>query len=394
MTEIRGTTADGFEEIQEIFENNFAEHGDVGAGFTLYVDGQEVVNLTGGVSDVNGTPYDENTLQLVFSSTKGATAMCAHLLVERGDLDLDAPVSKYWPDFAAHGKDAVPVSWLLSHQSGVIDTTAKLSLEEALHWPTVTAALADSIPHWEPGTQHGYHAITYGWLVGEVVRRVSGKSLGTFFADEFAEPLGLDFWIGLPDEHQARVAPVIPMGATIDGSGSGSDGDSPSNLGELLEAFLGPDNLAGKALTAPGGAFSDEQAWNDPRVRAAEIPGANAVTNAASLARLYAASVSEVDGFRSLSPETVNRAIVPQVEGPDSVLIFPIPFALGFMTHSEMSPFIGGRSFGHYGAGGSVGFADPDRGIAGGFVMNQMQVAIAGDMRTANLLAAVDRLTS
>lgn len=397
MTEIRGTVEPGFEEVRDVFAANFAEHGEVGAGFALYVDGRQVVDLTGGVADADERPYDADTLQMVFSTTKGATAMCAHLLAERGELDLDAPVAEYWPEFGAGDKGHVPVSWLLSHKVGLIDTDRRLTADEAFDWDTVTAALAESTPAWEPGTQHGYHAVTYGWLVGEVVRRVSGRSLGTFFREEFAEPLGLDFWIGLPDEQQARVAPLIPMGggeglpmiASEEGGGSDS---APNGLVEMLNMFLGEGNLAVRALTAPGGALADEQIWNEPRLRAAEIPAANGVTNAPSLARLYASTIGEVDGVRTLSAETVERAIVPQVEGPDSVLIFPIPFALGFMTHSDMSPFLGGRSFGHYGAGGSVGFADPDRGIAGGYVMNQMHFGLAGDPRTAALLGAVDRI--
>jgi CubicO group peptidase (beta-lactamase class C family) len=396
MTEIRGSVEPGFEEVRDAFEANFSDHGEVGAGFALYVEGRQVVDLTGGVADSSGRPYDDRTLQMVFSTTKGATAVCAHLLAQRGDLDLDAPVARYWPEFAQGGKDHVPVSWLLSHKAGLIDTDRRLSLDEALDWDTVTAALAESTPAWEPGTAHGYHAITYGWLVGEVVRRVSGRSLGTFFRQEVAEPLGLEFWIGLPDEHQGRVAPLIPMGGgdhlpmMMSEEGGGSD-DAPAGLIELLDMFLGEGNLAVRALTAPGGALADEQVWNEPRLRAAEIPAANGVTNATSLARMYAALVSEVDGVRLLEEHTVQRAIEPQVEGPDRVLVFPIPFALGFMTHSDMSPFVGGRSFGHYGAGGSVGFADPDRRIAGGYVMNKMHFGLAGDPRTAALLGAVDR---
>lgn len=396
MTEIRGTVEPGFEEVRDAFEANFSDHGEVGAGFALYVEGRQVVDLTGGVADSSGRPYDDRTLQMVFSTTKGATAVCAHLLVQRGELDLDAPVARYWPEFAQGGKDHIPVSWLLSHKAGLIDTDRSLSLDEALDWDSVTAALAESTPVWEPGTAHGYHAITYGWLVGEVVRRVSGRSLGTFFREEVAEPLGLEFWIGLPDEYQDRVAPLIPMGGgdhlpmMMSEEGGGSD-DAPPGLIELLDMFLGEGNLAVRALTAPGGALADEQVWNEPRLRAAEIPAANGVTNARSLARMYAALVSEVDGIRLLEERTVQRAIEPQVEGPDRVLVFPIPFALGFMTHSDMSPFVGGRSFGHYGAGGSVGFADPDRRIAGGYVMNKMHFGLAGDPRTAALLGAVDR---
>ncbi|MEZ5238626.1 MAG: serine hydrolase domain-containing protein [Microthrixaceae bacterium] len=348
-----------------------------------------------------GRPYDGNTLQMVFSTTKGATAMCAHLLAERGELDLHAPVSRYWPEFAAKGKQDIPVAWLLSHRAGLIDTDERLSLEQALDWEAVTSALADSTPAWEPGTAHGYHAITFGWLVGEVVRRVSGMHVGEFFDREFARPLGLEFWIGLPDAEQSRVAPLIPMGVSSPGGehppmmaaeeGDGSD-DAPSGLIEMLEMFLGPDNLASKALTAPGGAFAQESVWNEPRVRAAQIPAANGVTNAPSLARLYAATVGEVDGVRTLDARTVRDATEVQVEGPDSVLVFPIPFTLGFMKHSEMSPFVGGHSFGHFGAGGSVGFADPDRRLAGGYVMNKMHFGLAGDPRTAALLGALDEL--
>ncbi len=397
MADIRGTTADGFEELRDVFEQNFTDHGEVGAGFALRVDGEQVVDLTGGVADSSGTPYDDETLQLIFSSTKGATAMCAHLLVERGELDLHAPVTEYWPEFAAKGKEQVPVSWLLCHKSGLIDTDARMTLAEALDWETVTSALAESTPAWEPGTQHGYHAVTYGWLVGEVVRRVSGQSLGAFFSKEFAEPLGLDFWIGLPEEQQHRVAPLIPMGGgdhapmMMAEEGDGSD-DAPGGLLAMLESLLGPDNLIGRALAAPGGAFAAEHVWNEPELRAAEVPAANGVTNARSLAKLYASTVGEVDGIRTLNDETVSRAIEVQVEGPDSVLMFAIPFGLGFMTHSDFSPLLGGRSFGHFGAGGSVGFADPDRRIAGGYVMNKMHFGLAGDPRTAALLECVDRL--
>jgi CubicO group peptidase (beta-lactamase class C family) len=396
VTEIRGSVESGFERVRDAFEANFAQHGEVGASVCVYVEGRQVVDLTGGVR-TDGSPYDESTLQLVFSSTKGATAACAHLLAQRGELDLHAPVSTYWPEFAAKGKGDVPVSWLLSHKVGLPDTEARLSYEQMLDWDTVASALADSAPLWEPGTQHGYHAVTYGWLVGEVVRRVSGQSLGEFFASEIAGPLGLDFWIGLPPEQADRVSQLIPMAppeglpmmAAEEGVGGG-DGSAPKGLIEMLDMLLGPGNLAGRALAAPGGAAADQDVWNDPRTWAAEIPAANGITNARGLARMYAALVGEVDGVRLLDEATLNAAIEPQVEGPDAVLVFPIPFALGFMRDSNMSPMLGGRSFGHYGAGGSAGLADPDRRISVGYAMNQMHFGLAGDPRTAALLAAVD----
>jgi len=398
MSEIRGTVEAGYEPVREAFERNFVENGDIGAGFCLYVDGAKVVDLTGGVRDTDGTAYDDTTLQLVFSSTKGVTATCAHLLAQRGELDLDAPVADYWPEFSAAGKADIPVRWLLSHQAGLVDVDRAMTVEEALDWTTICDALADSPPLWEPGTGYGYHAVTYGWLVGEVVRRVAGVDFGEFVRREISEPLGLDLWVGLPDDEQHRVSPLINSGMpglpTPEPAGDAdSRTDAPSLVG-MLDMLLGEGNLLGRALTAPGGAFTDDQVWNEARVRSAQIPAANGVTNAASLARMYAALVSEVDGVRLLDADTLERAIAPQVSGPSTVPLLDIPFALGFMTHSPLSPLLDGRSFGHYGAGGSLGFADPDRRVAGAYVMNAAQLAIAGDARTLGLLAAVDQVVN
>lgn len=398
MSEIRGTVEAGYEPVREAFERNFVENGDIGAGFCLYVDGAKVVDLTGGVRDTDGTAYDDTTLQLVFSSTKGVTATCAHLLAQRGELDLDAPVADYWPEFSAAGKADIPVRWLLSHQAGLVDVDRAMTVEEALDWTTICDALADSPPLWEPGTGYGYHAVTYGWLVGEVVRRVAGVDFGEFVRREISEPLGLDLWVGLPDDEQHRVSPLINSGMpglpTPEPAGDAdSETDAPSLVG-MLDMLLGEGNLLGRALTAPGGAFTDDQVWNEARVRSAQIPAANGVTNAASLARMYAALVSEVDGVRLLDADTLERAITPQVSGPSTVPLLDIPFALGFMTHSPLSPLLNGRSFGHYGAGGSLGFADPDRRVAGAYVMNAAQLAIAGDARTLGLLAAVDQVVN
>lgn len=398
MSEIRGTVEAGYEPVREAFERNFVENGDIGAGFCLYVDGAKVVDLTGGVRDTDGTAYDDTTLQLVFSSTKGVTATCAHLLAQRGELDLDAPVADYWPEFSTAGKADIPVRWLLSHQAGLVDVDRAMTVEEALDWTTICDALADSPPLWEPGTGYGYHAVTYGWLVGEVVRRVAGVDFGEFVRREISEPLGLDLWVGLPDDEQHRVSPLINSGMpglpTPEPAGDAdSRTDAPSLVG-MLDMLLGEGNLLGRALTAPGGAFTDDQVWNEARVRSAQIPAANGVTNAASLARMYAALVSEVDGVRLLDADTLERAITPQVSGPSTVPLLDIPFALGFMTHSPLSPLLDGRSFGHYGAGGSLGFADPDRRVAGAYVMNAAQLAIAGDARTLGLLAAVDQVVN
>src|SRR2546421_8264109 len=195
---IEGQVDAKFKGVRDAFAANFADHGEVGAGVALYVDGRKVVDLWGGVADgETGRPYAEDTLQLVFSTTKGATAICANLLAQRGELDVDAPVATYWPEFATAGKESIPVRWLLCHKAGLPAVDGTMSTEDALAWDPVIRALERQQPLWEPGTAHGYHATTYGWLVGEVVRRISGKSLGRFFADEVAAPLRLDFRIGL-----------------------------------------------------------------------------------------------------------------------------------------------------------------------------------------------------
>ncbi|HWE70733.1 MAG TPA: serine hydrolase domain-containing protein, partial [Acidimicrobiales bacterium] len=214
MTDTQPATVDGriepgYEGVRDAFAANFTERGDQGAAFCLYKDGVPVVDLWGGTAEPHaGLAYGPDTLQLVFSTTKGATAVCANLLIERGLLDPSAPVSEYWPEFGAEDKAGLPVEWLLTHQAGLpaIDTT--LTLPEALAWDPMIAALAGQKPLWKPGTAHGYHALTYGWLVGEVVRRITGKSLGAFFAEEVAGPLGLEFWIGLPESEEPRVAPL------------------------------------------------------------------------------------------------------------------------------------------------------------------------------------------
>lgn len=389
MTEVTGRCEPGYEAVRDAFAANFTERGDVGASFALYRDGVAVVDLTGGVTEPDGTTtYGPDHLQLVFSATKGATAICAHLLAERGELDLDAPVAEYWPEFKAHGKGEVPVSWLLSHRVGLPDVDRPLTLEDALAWDPVTEALADSAPLWEPGSDRGYHAVTYGYLVGEVVRRVSGRSLGTFFADEVAAPLGLDFWIGLPEAHHHRVVPLIPLGPPP-GVHFGDPDAPPPGMIQMLQMLMGADSLIARALAAPGGAFADQDVWNSPAMWSAEVPAANGITNASSLARMYAATVGEVDGVRLLGDATVRHAIDVRSSGPDAVLVFDIPFGLGFMRDSPFAKFGSASAFGHYGAGGSVGFADPDAGIAVGYAMNKMDLGIAGDPRTAALIDAV-----
>jgi CubicO group peptidase (beta-lactamase class C family) len=378
MAQIDGEVEPGFEGVREAFAANFDRYGEVGAACAVHVAGRKVVDLWGGAADAGtGRPYAEDTLQLIFSSTKGPAAVCANLLAQRGDLDVDAPVADYWPEFASAGKADVPVRWLLCHKAGLPVVDADLTLEQVLAWDPIVEALAAQAPIWEPGTAHGYHALTYGWLVGEVVRRVTGKTLGEHFAVEVAEPLGLELWIGLPEAEEHRVAPLITMGVPSD-----------PEARKLYDQFMGPETLTGRALLGPSLVFGSEGVWNRRDVHAAEVPAANGIGTARSLSRLYAGLIGEVDGVRILSPATVDAARTVQTEGADRVLFFESKFGLGFLCSSPFSPYGGPGGFGHSGAGGSVGFADPEAGVAFAYVMNRMMQNLAGDPRTIGLIDA------
>ncbi|MFT5202404.1 MAG: CubicO group peptidase (beta-lactamase class C family) [Candidatus Aldehydirespiratoraceae bacterium] len=381
MTDVRGQVDEGFGPVADAFAANFAEHEDVGAGFSLYADGKLVVDLTGGTFDAAGTrPYDDAALQLVFSTTKGAAAICAAILHERGELDYEAPVSQYWPEFAANGKGDLSVAWLMSHRCGLISVDNVPSFADVLAIDPIVEALAAQAPLWELDGSHGYHALTYGWLVGELVRRISGQRIGAFFQENVAQPLGLEFWIGLPEEQESRVSPLLAMSAPTDPAAA-----------ELMLAFIGPGTLGGRALSLDG-AFdieSDDNPFNTRAVHASEIPAANGITNATSLARMYAATVGEVDGVRLMNDATREMACAPVTGGNDKCLVFETKFGMGFMTYDGVLPLAGPRSYGHAGAGGSLGYADPDLGIGFGYVMNQMSGSLVGDPRTLGLTEAV-----
>lgn len=388
MTTVAGRVEPGFEPVREAFAANFEQHGDVGAAFCLYLDGKPVVDLWGGVADrMTGREWSEDTVQLVFSTTKGATAICALLLAERGELDLDAPVSDYWPEFKAEGKEDIPVRWLLCHKSGLPVVDPAPTPEQLLDWGWMVDALAAQKPYWEPGSAQGYHALTYGWLVGEVVRRVSGRSLGQFFADEVAAPLGLDFWIGLPEEQEPRVSRLEQLGDGQSVTGELDVESLPEGVRDIVRQFLDPNSITQRALTVCQPALN----YNERRVHEAEIGAANGICTARSLARMYSALVGDVDGQRLLKPETVEQARSTQAEGPDKVIFFPLRFGLGFMLPSALMPISGPGAFGHAGAGGSLGFGDVDRRIGFGYVMNKMQQNLTGDMRTRGVIDAVLR---
>jgi CubicO group peptidase (beta-lactamase class C family) len=380
---IDGWTASGFEVVRDQFAKNFADGLEVGAAFSAYHQGQKVVDLWGGIADeTTQRPWEEDTLIVVFSTTKGATAICAHQLAQAGRLDVDAPVVEYWPEFGAAGKANIPVSFLLSHRAGLPWVDEKLTLEDALAWEPMIHALEHQAPVWEPGSTHGYHAVTFGYLVGEVIRRIGGRSIGTYFHDEVAAPLDLSFFIGLPEELEPRVAMLVG------GLGGDAPADADPEAVAAMAALIGPDSKLGKALSA-GGAFSGTGIFNTRPVHAAEIPAAGGITDARSIARMYAATIGEVDGVRLLSDAQVARATVQQTEGPDTVLLdLDLQFGLGFFVPSTLLQLGGPKSFGHFGAGGSAGWADPEADLAFGYAMNRMDLGLAGDLRSYSLVNA------
>ena len=386
MTGIDGVVAAGFEPVREAFAANFELHDDIGAAVCVYRDGRPVVDLWGGIADPDsGRPWERDTLQLVYSATKGVTATAAHLLAQRGALDLDAPVAEYWPEFVAGGKAEIPVRWLLSHRSGVVALDRPVPLADALAWQPMVEALAAQHPAWTPGTAHGYHGRTFGWLVGDVIRRVSVRAPGRFVADELAAPLGLDFFIGLPESERGRVSRMVYKEPEFDLAALPPE-SIPEEVRDLVAALLDPNSLYNKAFSVTDPAEID---FNAPEVQAAEIPSSNGIGTARGLARMYAALIGEVDGVRLFTPETRAAAAAEQASGPDRVLMVPTRFASGYMLPTELNPMTGPSSFGHPGRGGSLGFADPEHGIAFGYVMNHIIEDAPNDVRAASLVDAV-----
>jgi len=384
---IHGFCDPRFEGVREVFAENFMSRRDVGAAACIVIDGRTVVDLWGGWIDRDhSAEWQRDTLVNVYSTTKGMTTICAHQLIESGALDLDEPVATYWPEFAAAGKGDIPVRWLLCHQAGLPAIRKKLPREALFDWSQMTEALAAETPWWEPGTKHGYHAVTFGFLVGELIRRVSGQSVGAYFRDHVAGPLGADFHIGLAKEHDARTADMI-----------GSLGVPKSSkvlklkgpLADFLRDMSDPTTMAGAAFNNPPGRRGDA---NTREWRAAEMPASNGHGTARAIARIYSALArgGEVDGVRILSPESVERATVEQASGPDAVLGgIEMRFGLGFMLRQRRMPMsLGPDGFGHAGAGGSLGCADPETKVGFGYVMNRMQAALGGGIGAYAILKA------
>ncbi|MFD7721538.1 serine hydrolase domain-containing protein [Streptomyces sp. NPDC059814] len=368
-----------FAAVRDAVEANFGERDELGAAVTVLVDGQPVADLWGGWADgARSRPWEQDTLVNVWSTSKGPTALCAHVLADRGLLDLDAPVATYWPEFAAAGKEAVLVRHLLSHRAGLAGLREPHTLAELYDWELTCARLAATEPWWEPGTRSGYHAITYGFLVGEVVRRVSGLLPGEFLRREVTGPLGIDFSVGLPEKEAGRAAELVVPKA-----------DRARQA--ALFARMEPVAVASLLNPPTGAAVANTAEW-----RAAEIPAANGHGTARAVAALYGvlAGRGSLGGRRVLSEAAAERVREGQGSCRDLVL------GAGFAQETEIAlgVWLSGpngsygpnpRAFGHDGAGGSCGLADPEAGIALGYVMNRMGPLIADDPRKTALIDAV-----
>ncbi len=389
-TDSGGICKPGFERVAEAFQKNFDEHGEIGASVCLSVGGETVVDLWGGMADPKTqAPWTRDAVSIVFSCTKGATALCAHVLASRGQLDLDAPVTEIWPEFGQHGKDRVTTRMMLDHSAAVPAVRDKVKSDGPYDWNYMTERLAAEVPFWQPGTRNGYHGFTFGWTVGEMVRRVSGKSLGTFFRDEIATPLGLDFWIGLPEAIEPRVAPVIAHAYKA------NEPKTP------FMADLGDKSTIAALFYFNNGAWRLGGA-NTRQGHAAEIGAANGITNARGLAGMYA-PLSQGGGDLVDAKTLARMGEVSMATHDDATLRIPTRFALGFMKSMDNrkrslaaklwgedcdSVILGSAAFGHVGAGGSLGFADPVAGFSFGYTMNKMGPGLLLNERGQGLVDA------
>ena len=366
--EVCGRCEPAFESLRRALAEVMESGAEVGAALAVHAGTQPVVDLWAGHQDPARTrPWDEHTLVNLYSVGKAVSAVCALRLVEGGALDLDSPVSRYWPEFAQAGKKHLPVRYLLTHQAALPAVFRPLPQGAVLDWEAMTDALAAQEPWWAPGAGHGYHVNTYGFLVGEVVRRIAGKSLGAYLRDEIATPAGIDFFIGFGPELDARCADMIPPKPGPDGE------QRDAMLGRDLATLTGLDRMRVGAYRNPPD-LSGQGIVNSREWRAAEVPSTNGHGNARAVARLYAALAGDgaLDGVHVLSPETIEMACAEQVYGVDVVLQRPTRFGLGFqLTMPERRLGPGPRAFGHFGAGGSLGFADPDAHVAFAYAMNQ-----------------------
>lgn len=402
---VQGAFDPAFEAVADAFLTNFRQHGEVGASVCINLGGRQVVDLWGGLREAGGTErWQRDTVLIVYSCTKAATALCAQILIDRGLLELDVPIARYWPEFAQAGKADATVRMALNHSVGLPALREPLKPGAYLDWDYMVERLAAEAPFWPPGTANGYHMVSFGWIVGELVRRVSGRSLGRFFQDEVAVPLGLDFWIGTPEEIEARIAPTIPFKP---------DAETPkTDFTDFTNALItDPTSIAHLSLVNNSGWRVDSREGH-----AAEIGGAGGVSNARSLARLFeplanggacgsksggtsgvtTGSAVKTESIRLLSAARIEDMRQVSVETDrDRTLLIPTRFGQGFMLRMDNGPLpasqslvIGEQAFGHVGAGGSLVFADVQHHLSFGYTMNRMGEGLLLNERGQSLVDA------
>ena len=381
--EVQGTVSQGFEGVRDAFVKTFANKPNMGASLAIRVEGQEVVNLYGGTADhIVSSPWNEQTISVIFSCSKGLMSILAAKAVQDGKLSYDDLVSKYWPEFTAAGKDKVTVGDLLSHKAGLSAPRVDISTQEAIDWTFVTNLLAAQEPLWEPGSGYAYHALTHGWLIGEVLRRVTGLSVGELFKKTIANPLDAEAWIGLPLELEDRVAKMHAGSTLLKLVADQAAARTPQVI-----------DWSHRAMTL-GGAFPSElvtydSGFNTQEVHAAEIPGAGGISDASSLAAIWSATVSATQGIRLLTDETVELATQVVSEGKP---VWDVPgpwprFGMGFQLDGEARRYLSSQGFGHDGAGGQVAFADPKHKVGLAFLTNQMEAI--DDFRGTDIIKAL-----
>jgi CubicO group peptidase (beta-lactamase class C family) len=374
-----------FAGVYDAFVDNFEARGEVGASVALTLEGRTVLDLWGGRVARDGAPWQRDTVCTVFSATKGALALCAHVLADRGQLDLDARVTDYWPEFGAGGKEEARVVMTLDHSAGVPHLREAVPPGGFNDYAAMCRRVAAEPAFWPPGSRIGYHAITMAWTVGEVAHRAAGRRLGSFFREEVAGPLGLDFWIGLPEREEGRVAPMIP-----------AEADAPWLESRFLRTALGSEGSIPQLFMRDFMTFD----VNTRACHAAEIGSANGIANGRALAGLYAplANGGSVNGVRLVGPGTVARmGRTAMASHDDATLLMPVRFSPGYMKAMDnrrvpgtvnASLLIGEAAFGHVGAGGSVGFADPDCRLSFGYAMNRMGTGLLLNPRGQSLVDA------
>ena len=384
---VEGTFDERFSSVVDQFVRNYRDNDEVGASLCVSHEGETVIDVWGGSVDrEQSAPWTSDTISIVMSCTKGAVALCAHVLASQGLLDIEAPVKEYWPEFATNGKEHATVRMMLDHSVGVPAIRGEVAPDLMIHWDEVVERIAAEAPFWEPGTRNGYHLINFGWTVGEIVRRVSGKSLGTFFQDAIAQPLGIDFWIGLPEEQEPRVSNLIPAPLP----------ESTEHISKFAQVLMTqPESATTIAIQNMMSQKTQGREWH-----AAEIGGGGGITNARGLAGMY--TPLALGGGNLIDHDTLERARRCSVAtNLDATLQIATRFGLGFMLsmdnrdkYDKDSVILGEHGFGHVGMGGSIGFADPSLGLAVGYSMNRMGPGILLNERGQSLVDATYKVIS